>query len=218
MLKKLFIGMLLVACQPGLHAAEANQMPCLDAIKRLVDGNTRFSKDLSIHPDSGGTRRKETAVKQKPFAVILGCSDSRVAPEIVFDQGIGDLFIIRTAGNVVGLIELDSIEYAAENLETCLIVVLGHENCGAVTAVAQGQTKDIEAIAELIAPAVKEARAGQGTFTIEKAIKTNIRMVVTQLQNSKVISKLISEGKVAVIGGYYHFETGEVEFLHLQKG
>ena len=93
--------------------------------------------------------------EQKPFAIILGCSDSRVSPEILFDQGIGDLFIVRVAGNVAGPVELDSIEYAALYLKSSLVLVLGHENCGAITAVLDGQTKEIEHVADLIAPAIQ---------------------------------------------------------------
>jgi carbonic anhydrase len=110
-------------------------MTCEMGLQRLKEGNQRYVEDKLIHPDRTSERREALQSKQQPFAIIVGCSDSRVAPEIVFDQGVGDLFIVRVAGNVVGPIELDSIEYAAEYLKSCLIVVMGHQNCGAVDAV-----------------------------------------------------------------------------------
>ncbi|HUD00945.1 MAG TPA: carbonic anhydrase, partial [Rhabdochlamydiaceae bacterium] len=113
------------------------------ALETLMDGNQRFSQDKSLHSDRNSERRQELVSKQTPYAIILGCSDSRVAPEIVFDQGIGDLFIVRVAGNVVGPLELDSIEYSALYLHSSLVMVLGHESCGAIKAVLAGTTKDI---------------------------------------------------------------------------
>lgn len=181
-------------------------------VETLKEGNQRFATDQSIHPDRAGERRLETAALQEPFAVIVGCSDSRVAPEIIFDQGIGDLFIVRVAGNVVGPLELDSIEYAALYLHSSLVVVLGHENCGAVNAVLKGTTKDIENVAALIEPAVKESQTQKGD-RLENAIKDNVKMVVKQLAETKVLKRLIAEKKITVVGGYYNFHTGCVEFL-----
>ncbi len=114
-------------------------MPSSDPLKKLLEGNERYVRFESEHPNRSRERLLETAKEQKPFAVIVGCSDSRVAAEILFDQGIGDLFIVRVAGNVVGDIELASIRFAVEQLGVSLIFVLGHENCGAVQAVFTGQ-------------------------------------------------------------------------------
>jgi carbonic anhydrase len=188
------------------------EMRCEEARQKLIEGNQRFVNDSSVHPDRVSERRLETAGKQEPFAVILGCSDSRVAPEIIFDQGIGDLFIVRVAGNVVGPVELDSIEYSAIYLHSCLIVVLGHENCGAVDNVLKGNTKDIEAVATLIEPAVKKTK-GQGKDRLENTIKANVQMVVEQLKQSKALSQLIEKKKIDIVGGYYNFHTGQVEFF-----
>ncbi len=182
------------------------------ALSTLLAGNERFAKDRSLHPDRTSERRQETAQIQEPFAIILGCSDSRVAPEIIFDQGIGDLFIIRVAGNVVGKIELESINFSALYLHSSLIVVLGHENCGAVNAVMHGDTHDIETVASLIKPAVSKTQDLPGDW-LENAIKENVKMVVAQLRKTAVISELMAQKKIDVVGGLYNFHTGRIELV-----
>lgn len=182
------------------------------ALKKLIEGNQRFSKGDSLQLEDTIKRRKETISNQEPFAAILGCSDSRVAPEIIFDQGIGDLFIVRVAGNVVGPVELDSIEYSAVYLHSSIIVVLGHQNCGAVKAILQGKRKDIEAVAELIDPAIEKTKNQKGD-RLENIVKANVKMMVEQLKKSEALSKLIESKKLAIRGGYYNFQTGEVELL-----
>ncbi len=184
-----------------------------EALNALIEGNKRFMSDNSIHPQDTTKRREETAKEQAPFAVVLGCSDSRASPEILFDQGIGDLFIVRVAGNIVGPIELASIEYAAVYLHASLIVVMGHENCGAVDAVIQGKTKDIEPVAALIKPAVKRVAKMPGN-RLENTIKENVALVVAQLQKNSVLKRLIEKGILLIKGGYYNFHTGQVEFLN----
>jgi carbonic anhydrase len=182
------------------------------ALQALVEGNQRFSQDKSLHPDRTSERRQELTASQAPFATILGCSDSRVAPEIIFDQGIGDLFIVRVAGNVVGPIELDSIEYSVLYLHASVIVVLGHENCGAIKAVLEGNTKDIEAVADLLKPAADATKKQTGD-RLESTIKTNATMVADQLKKSPVLSRFIAQKKLKIVDGYYNFHTGKVELL-----
>ncbi len=182
------------------------------ALQTLVEGNKRFSTDKSLHPDRTRERREETANKQEPFAIILGCSDSRVAPEIIFDQGIGDLFIVRVAGNVVSPIVLDSIEFSAIYLHSSIILVLGHENCGAVNAVIQGTTKDIENVAEIIQPAAA-CTAHQPGNRLESTIKVNAQLMANQLKKSPALSRLISEKKLSILPAYYNFHSGQVELL-----
>lgn len=177
------------------------------ALKCLMEGNQRFIKDASLHPNRTAERRQETAQLQEPFATILGCADSRVSPEILFDQGIGDLFIVRVAGNVAGPIEIASIQYSVLYLHSRLIVVLGHENCGAVNAVLNGKTKDIEPIASLIKPAVKKE------CSLETCIKENVSLVVKHLKKDRQLKKLIEEEELLIKGGYYNFHTGAVELL-----
>jgi carbonic anhydrase len=182
------------------------------ALKRLMEGNMRFTHDKLVCADRTSDRRTATAAQQRPFAVILGCADSRIPPEIVFDQGVGDLFVIRVAGNVVGPLELDSVEYSVIHNDSSLVIVLGHENCGAVTAVMANQTQDIEAIASLIEPAIQTAKGRPGN-PLENAIKANVRAVVKQLRNSPVLAKYIEDRKIKVVGGYYNLVSGQVELL-----
>jgi carbonic anhydrase len=186
------------------------------ALQTLIEGNQRFSKDQSLHLDRTSERRQELLSKQTPYAVILGCSDSRVAPEIVFDQGIGDLFIVRVAGNVVGPLEQDSVEYSVLYFNSSIVMVMGHENCGAVSAVIEGNTKDIEAVAELIQPAA-DATKMQKANRLENTIKTNAKMMADQLRNSPVLSGLIAKKKLSIVAAYYNFHTGKVELLEQTK-
>jgi carbonic anhydrase len=157
-------------------------------LQKLLDGNYRYVKG----------RKGPQPVSQKPFATIIACADSRVPPEIIFDQGQGDLFVVRVAGNVVGELEMESINYSVDQLGVELIMVLGHENCGAVEAVRKHQTYDIPAITTLIEPSI------EGTKSLESAIKANVKGVVNYLR------KFLN---VKVVGGYYDFGTGKVEIL-----
>jgi len=182
-----------------------------EAVKQLLDGNERYFRDMLEHPNRSNERREAVSNKQTPFAVIVGCSDSRVSPEIVFDQGIGDLFVVRVAGNVVGPIEIASIEYSSAYLGSSLVFVLGHEKCGAVMAVLNHQTKDIEPIAEKIEAAIKADSPRPAGNELENAIKANIRAVVKELRQNEILAKLIAQKKIGIVGGYYNLESGKVE-------
>jgi carbonic anhydrase len=147
--------------------------------------------------------------------VIVGCSDSRIPPEILFDQGIGDIFVIRDAGNIVDDVALGSIEYAVDHLGTKLVVILGHSKCGAVTATVQGGEAHghIGGIVKAIAPAVKKAKGKKGDLT-DNAIRANIELVAKQVKTSApVLAKLVRAGKVKVVGAYYNIDTGLVEIV-----
>lgn len=181
------------------------------ALEKLMAGNQRFVDDKAICPNRNSIRRLETSAIQKPFAVILGCSDSRVPPELAFDQGLGELFVVRVAGNVVGATELDSIEYSALQNGSVIIVVLGHERCGAVTAVMENKTQDIEAVANLIKPAVEAANKEH--LSVDDAIEINVENSVAVIKQSSVIAKLIRENKIQVVGAYYNLDTGKVRIL-----
>jgi len=150
-------------------------------------------------------------LQQNPFAVILGCSDSRVPPEMIFDQDLGDLFVIRIAGNVITPEVMASIEYATIYLGSSLIIVLGHENCGAVNSVIRGVTKDIEPIAERIQKALKGL--GKTTRDLSFYIRTNTRYVADEIKKNAVIKKMMQEKKVNVIDGFYFLDSGKVEIL-----
>lgn len=197
----------------SINAYRDPQMVPQDALKRLMEGNQRYVNDALEHPNRTSERREASQVTQTPFAVIVGCSDSRVSPEIIFDQGIGDLFIVRVAGNVIGPLELESVEFATLALKAVLILVLGHENCGAIKAVAEGKTADIPAISLIIGPAIKEAKDhGQGG-ELEAAVKANaIHMKELLLQSGK-LGKLAKKKLIEIKAAYYNLQTGEVELL-----
>jgi carbonic anhydrase len=200
----------------------ADQSPRLspDAARaRLAAGNARFVTGELAHPNQNPAHRVKLAKAQHPVAIILGCSDSRTAPEVVFDQGLGDLFVIRTAGNVVDDIALGSIEYAAEHLGASLIVVLGHEKCGAVKATLDGGKLPghLPAIAKAIRPAVKASAHLQGD-PLDNAVQENARLEAKRIGESKpVLRKLIDEGKVRVVSARYDLDTGHVRFLSPRK-
>ncbi len=212
MKKIFFAGLIVLLSSFCLFAKEPTLTP-QKALQRLIEGNRRYMNDQSQHPNRNQERRKEIASKQYPYAVIVGCSDSRVAPEIICDEGLGDLFVVRVAGNVIGPIELDSIDYAALYLKSVIILVLGHERCGAIETVIKKQTADIEDVAKLIDPAVKEAREAKTNDILESAIKINALNMKNLIENSASIKPLIKDEKIEVHAGYYNFKTGLIELL-----
>jgi len=186
-----------------------------EALQKLIEGNRRFATSESVHPNQTAERRTEVSKGQKPFAVIVGCSDSRVPPEIIFDQGLGDLFIIRVAGNIVDEVALGSIEYAVDHLGTELVLVLGHGNCGAVTASVKGGKVHghVGIIVRAITPAVEKAKKQPGDL-IDNSIKTNIKLIVNQIRSTKpILSKLVKEDKLKIVGAYYNIENGVVDII-----
>jgi carbonic anhydrase len=204
------------AALPGDHAAPAGPSP--DAVlTQLKAGNARFAAGKSTHPDGSTARRRDLTKGQHPKAVILGCSDSRVPPELVFDEGLGDLFVIRVAGNVADPVNLGSVEYAAEHLGTPVVVVLGHHACGAVKATAESGGKaegNIGAIVAEIAPAVEQAKAAPGKEgLLHDASHANARRVAGALtQRSPLLAKLVEEGKLKIAVAVYALDSGKVEF------
>ena len=184
-----------------------------DALKRLQAGNQRFVKEALLHPDRTADRRLTLTEGQSPYAVIVTCSDSRVVPEVIFDEGLGDLFVIRVAGNIIGLTEIESVGYAVGHLNPQIVVVMGHEKCGAVDAVVQGQTQGISTIAALIEPSVKKARSMHPRDLLRLSVELNAQKMRTLLLKSGAISKNIQAKSIAVYGAYYNLQTGLVEFL-----
>lgn len=182
-------------------------------LSRLLAGNERFVQGKLLHPNRTEERRKMTKYGQEPFAVVVTCSDSRVAPEIIFDEGIGDLFVIRVAGNVIGPIEKESIEYAVEHLHSSLILVLGHENCGAVDAVLHNHVQDIPEIAHLIAPSIQQLKYKNRASSLPLAVKGNAMRMKNMLSQDPSFKRLIAKKKLHTFAGYYHFKTGRVEIL-----
>ncbi len=185
------------------------------ALARLVAGNGNFVAGTPSFPDQDPTRRGALAGGQVPFAIVLCCSDSRVAPEVVFDQGLGDLFVVRVAGNVANPIGIASLEYAAEHLGTRLVVVLGHERCGAVTAAVKGGELPghLPALMEALQPAVAEHREVRGD-PVEGAIRANIDLTVEQLREcGPILSELVEKGELKVVGARYDLDSGGVEWI-----
>jgi len=184
------------------------------AMKMLMDGNARFVSGNLTHPDQSPERRAEVLAGQHPFAVIVGCSDSRVPPEVIFDQGIGDLFVIRTAGEVMDNATLGSIEYAVEHLNVPLVLVLGHDSCGAVTAVVSGGEAPghLSSLVEAITPAVEEARGMKGDL-LNNSIDMNTKNIVEELKTTDpILSKAVKEGRLQIAPSRYHLASGVVEF------
>ena len=186
-----------------------------DALSRLMTGNERYVRDKQQHPDESLARRKELESGQHPFAVVLGCADSRVSPELLFDQGLGDLFVIRLAGNIVDDAALGSIEYAVEHLGTKLVVVLGHENCGAVSAAVEAGDAPghLKALVAAIKPSV-EATAGAPGDKIHNCVIANARRVAQQIRESPPMLKEYVERKtLKVVAADYALDTGKVTLL-----
>jgi carbonic anhydrase len=192
-----------------------------EALNELVEGNERFASGKAVHPRRNPNDFRAVAEAQNPAAVIVACADSRVPPEIIFDEGVGDLFVIRVAGNVVdgaGVTVKGSIEYAVAELNVPLIVVLGHTNCGAVkAAVTHIDQKDslpgaINGLVELIKPAVTRAHSQPGDV-YELATRENVIFGVDKLKNLQpIVAARVKEGSVKVVGGVYDLRTGKVMF------
>ena len=181
------------------------------AINLLYQGNKRFSKQKLKNPNRSNFRLREIAKGQKPFAAVLGCADSRVPVEILFDQGLGDLFVVRVAGNVATPEEIGSLEYGSLVLGTGIILVLGHERCGAVIATIDDKPVPgkIGSILEKIKPAVT-ASVNESGDRIKNAIVANIKNQIVELKTSPVLTDLIKAGKLKIVGGYYDLDTGVV--------
>jgi carbonic anhydrase len=185
------------------------------ALDLLVKGNKRYAAGRPLHPHQNRRLRHTLAKEQHPFATVLSCSDSRVPPELVFDEGLGDLFVIRVAGNVVDDAVTGSIEYAAEHLHVPLIVVLGHTNCGAVDAAIKGGEPNthIDALVKAIRPAVDQARGESGPLLLN-AVRDNVKLVVNQLRASEpILGKLHAQGRIQIVGAVYDLDAGTVEYL-----
>ncbi len=185
------------------------------ALARLMAGNQRFVSGQTQHPQQSINRVHELTQSQSPFAIVLGCADSRVPGEVVFDQGLGNIFDVRVAGNMVTPEVLGSIEYAVVYLKTPLLVVLGHERCGAVSAAVQGGefVGSISSLVKAIAPAVARVKGRPGNM-IENVVVANVQYQVEKLQQSStVIQEAVREGKLKIVGGRYDLDEGTVTLV-----
>lgn len=210
----LLLFLLLISCQqPEPSAHTSGETPR----ERLVYGNAHFAASRPEHPDEGRKHLSELADRQNPFAVIVCCSDSRVSPELLFDQGMGDLFVIRTAGNMIGSLELGSIEYAVEHLGVKLVVVMGHENCGAIKAYldgveAPGHIKDI--VDSITQEAEIKAIPLNDVNRLDDCVMANVKHGVRQLQTqSAIINGKTARRELEVVGARYDLHDLKVSFF-----
>ena len=193
-----------------------------EALQKLMDGNQRYVQSkMGTCASSDASAREKLANSQHPYAVILSCSDSRVPPELIFDQSLGEIFVVRVAGNVADPIVLGSVEYATEHLDTPLVIVLGHERCGAVTAAVNAKGKpegNIGAIVKAIAPSAKKAKKikkGESKEeVVECAVEVNAKAVAADLtKRSKVLAEQLKEGKIKIVAAKYDLDDGKVTLL-----
>lgn len=197
-----------------------------EALERLREGNRRFASDaMSRETVPNHARRADLVSGQEPFAIILGCSDSRVPAEIVFDQGLGDLFVIRVAGNIVAPSQVGSVEFAATRFGTRLVVVLGHSQCGAIVATleelqrpAASQSRNLRSIVDRVRPSVatlfETHLRDDPEALVRHAVRANVRASVSHLRHgSEILERLIDRDGLLVVGGEYSLETGQVEFF-----
>ncbi|NEU72796.1 carbonic anhydrase [Hassallia byssoidea VB512170] len=184
------------------------------ALQKLIEGNQRFVQHKPQYPDQSAARLQEVAQAQHPFATILSCADSRVPAEILFDQGIGDIFDVRVAGNIATPETLGSIEYAVVLLGTPLVMVLGHERCGAVTAAVQNESLlgEIGSFVKAIKPAVKRVKDRPGD-AVDNAVVANVQYQIERLKRSKLLTEQIEAGKLKIVGGRYDLDTGSVTMI-----
>jgi carbonic anhydrase len=209
------------ACAPATEPTVQSEGPASnadEALQRLVDGNKRYSTNKSINLNETESRRVEVASGQKPFATIFSCIDSRVPPELIFDRGLGDLFVIRTAGQVLDSAVLGSLEFTVAEVHVPLVMVLGHENCGAVKATVETleanatAEADINYLVEGIRPAVEKAH-GQPGDEIDNVVRANVELMVERLKESPILSEALEKGELKIVGARYDLDTGVVEMI-----
>lgn len=208
---------------PAWGVAQAGSAPSPpltadEALAQLKAGNLRFQRGQLQHPHETLQRRHEIALRQTPIATVLACSDSRESPELIFDQGLGDLFVARTAGHVLGDAVIGTLEYAVEELRVPLLVVMGHQSCGAVAATLQAVSTaklapgQMETLVDAIRPAVLLGR-GEGEARFTSIVHANVRVTMERLENSRLLVQAVADKRLRIIGAYYELESGVVNFL-----
>jgi carbonic anhydrase len=214
------VGTTVVASTLGQELASAppaiaqNTITPDEALRQLMEGNQRFTANKRKYGHQDVVRLNEVAKGQKPFAAILGCADSRVPSEIVFDQGLGDLFVCRIAGNIAVAEEIGSLEFGSAVLGTKVIMVMGHERCGAVEAALKGTPVpgQIGSLLEAIKPCLEKTKNQPGD-ALTNACKANIAYQVEKLKASPVLADLVTQNKLKIVGGYYDLDTGKVSLV-----
>ena len=216
LLSAMLIFSLLITANTCLANHNSENLSAEKALEKLIKGNERFVKLAQKHPDEDKKRRKEMLKGQHPFVIILSCSDSRVPPELIFDQGIGDIFEIRNAGNVLDDHVIGSIEYAVMHCGVKLIVIMGHQDCGAIAATLSGvsETKYIKSLEDSIQPAVEDCKKKGIEVNSDNVVKAHVMQDINELleQDTELV-KYMKEHDVQIIPAYYHLDTGKVDFL-----
>ena len=214
--KAILLGIsLFLACTKTSVSTDATATP----LEKLLNGNKRYAEQHPIHPDQTLERLRALKKGQEPFAVVVSCSDSRVPPELIFDQGLGDLFVIRTAGNVIGDYELGSIEYAVEHLKTSLVIVLGHENCGAVSAFIEHKhdtlSNHIQAIVNYLKAEKEEMILDENRPDyLTAAVRANVIHGVNLLTSAApVLKELVEKKEIQIVGAVYDLDDGQITLI-----
>ncbi|GGK91303.1 carbonic anhydrase [Planomonospora parontospora subsp. parontospora] len=210
------------AVSPAAPTPAAEPLPSSPkaAYERLVEGNERWVTGELRHPDRDPTRRELLAQQQQPYGVVLACIDSRVAPELVFDTGLGELFVMRTGGLAVGPVVTGSVEYGPMTSGTPLIVVLGHQRCGAVSAAYEALRGgrplpgNLQAIEQALRPAYEQIARESHADPVEAMTRAQVRLTADGLRGNRDLAPLVSRGTLAVVSAYYSLDTGRVEILH----
>lgn len=203
---------------PTALAAEAGELTPTQSLQLLLEGNQRFMSNRSTDLNESEARRTELTTGQHPFATIFSCVDSRVPPELVFDRGLGDLFVIRSAGQVLDRAVLGSLEFGVAELHIPLLVVMGHEKCGAVKATIEAVEKNLTAEADInwlvenIRPAVEQTPAG-GADHLDEVVRTNVRLTVEKLKASPILSEALARNELLIVGARYDLDTGGVDLV-----
>ena len=213
------IGLALIAVSltviPQAWAANvAPTMSAARALQLLLDGNQRFIAGRMDHPNQSEHRREEVAKGQHPFASVLSCSDSRVPPEVIFDRGLGDLFVVRVAGNVATPITIQSLDYSVKHLGVRVVMILGHTECGAVKAAILGHDDegDVGPLLTELRPAVTDSKGEPGD-PVTNAVRENVKLVIKKLEESPELAAMVKTGELRIIGGVYDLKTGKIEIL-----
>ena len=209
------VALSIVSTRAVLAAVHAPTMSAADGLKLLLEGNQRFINGKLEHPNQSIARRDEVAKGQHPFAAVLACSDSRTSPEIIFDRGLGDIFVARVAGNVADQVVIESLDYSVKHLGVRVVMILGHNRCGAVTAAVQGHEEegDVGPMLSELRPAV-EASKGMPGDPVENAVRENVKLVVKKLADSPELAAMVKSGELKIIGGVYDLDTGKIEMLN----
>jgi carbonic anhydrase len=209
------VGVLSIVTARALMAADSEpSMPADQALKLLLEGNQRFIAGKMEHPNQSPARRDEVAKGQHPFASVLACADSRTAPEIVFDRGLGDLFTVRVAGNVADKVVIESLDYSVKHLGVRLVMVLGHTRCGAVIAAVDGHDApgDVGPMLSELRPAVAASKGMPGDPVLN-AVRQNVILIVEKLSTSAELSAMVKSGELKIVGGVYDLSTGTIDML-----